>query len=264
MVYLSPRKIPGFPAMADWDVSLTWPSLLASQPTQLLRGGGKHCNAWHLTHHLTVRYPRCARIVSRQVGRRTLTTIKWACIPTPYSFQFYFCFYLFHFLYCWSSARSNSWISCFCSCTTAAYTYKRSCLGTGKATWSAAAHHEVWCETTPLSCSFTVIISWHPLLVNTVQGGVTGEWQAQLELLLKLESTWRPGTFQRVKYCCCPLMKDRTAKPKKSRDCHWKYVYWRTVIGSLWQIKMRQNRLVVFYKAAYSDPFKCRLSEICL
>lgn len=27
-----------------------------------------------------------------------------------------------------------------------------------------------------------------PGLVNTVQGGVTGDWQAQLELLLKLES----------------------------------------------------------------------------
>lgn len=87
--------------------------------------------------------------------------------------------------------------------------------------------------------------------------------RAQLELLVKLESKWRPRTFQRVKHCCCTLMTDTTAKTK-SRDCHWKHPCWRTVIGSLWQIKVRQNRLVVFYKAANSDPFKCSWSEIWL
>lgn len=45
---------------------------MASRPTQLLLGRQKHCNARHLIHHLTVRYPKCARILSGQMGSTAL------------------------------------------------------------------------------------------------------------------------------------------------------------------------------------------------
>lgn len=230
--HIHPRKILGFPAIAAWNVLVTWPSLLASWLTQIFLGGGKPCDAWHLTHHLTVRNPKRARIVSGQV-RSTVTAIEWACIPTLSSFQFYFCFHLFYFLYCWFSARSISWISCSCSSTTAGYTSKRSSLGQKRPLGQQHLPSGVIGN-----CSFILQLhnhhSWHPQgkRVNIGAERVTGQWWAQLELLLKLVSKWRPGTFQRIKYWCWPLMTDRTTKPK-SRDCHWKHPCWRTVIGSL-------------------------------
>lgn len=66
-IYLLGRYLDSQQWLIEMCLTLDHPRWLHG-PAQLLLGGGKHCNARHFTHHLTVRYPRCARTVSGQVG----------------------------------------------------------------------------------------------------------------------------------------------------------------------------------------------------
>lgn len=239
-LYLLGRYLDSQQRLTEMCLSLDHPSWLHSPPSSFLVEGDSVMPAPHSSPDCQV--PKMCQNSFRAGGKHsTASVMEWACIPTPYSFQFYFCFHLFYFLYCWSSARSNSRISCFCSCTAAGYT--RHGDRTGHLVSSSLPWGVMW------NCTFILQLHNHHQLTppgnekaqcwwTQVQGGVTGKWWAQLELLMKLESKWRPGTFQGVKYCCA-LMTDQTAKTK-SRDCHWKHSCWGTVIWSLWKIKMRQ------------------------
>lgn len=240
MVYLSPRKIPGFPAMADWDVChLTIAAGFTAHPAPSWWRETLQCLAPHPSPDCQV--PKMCQDSFKAGGKQnTPTTIKGAPASQPLTASS-FTFAFISFTFCTAGLLPGQTAESAASAAAqlqlthikgAVWGQERP-LGQQQPTMRFDVKLHLYPAASQLSSADTPREGESPVLVNTVQGGVTGEWQAQLELLLKLESKWRPGTFQRVKYCCCPLMTDRTTKPKKSRDCHWKYLYWRTVIGSL-------------------------------